>query len=144
MTRAQRIVRLTFWDNNLTVVLLGGLFFGVAMPSWLSLIIVALISANLGGLCWYLSKYLGVKAFKGLYFVDDERDKVVALRVHNACMNTLLSSIYALMAIVFVLMGSGWHLTVVLFGNIILGLLLVVIVVSNCQYYYLWHKYDKA
>ncbi|WP_125583264.1 hypothetical protein [Levilactobacillus cerevisiae] len=66
-----------------------------------------------------MSKRLGGKTCTGLYFVDDEREKAVALRVHNACMNTLVVSIYCLILVVFVLMGSGWGLTVMSFGNII-------------------------
>ncbi|WP_143461929.1 hypothetical protein [Levilactobacillus enshiensis] len=143
MTRAQRIVRLSFWSNNLTTIILGILFW-VNMPSWLNLLVVVLITVNLGGFCWYLSKYLGVKSFSGLYFVDDERDQAVALRVHNACMNTLFTSICLLMLGVVILMGSDWQLTVSSFGNIILFCLLLIIFGSNCQYYYLWRKYDRA
>jgi len=59
-------------------------------------------------------------------------------------MNTLVVSIYCLILVVFVLMGSGWGLTVTSFGNIILALLLLIIFGDNCQYYYLWRKYDRA
>ncbi|NLR31920.1 hypothetical protein [Levilactobacillus tujiorum] len=141
MTRAQRIVRFTFWNNNLTFVILGILFW-VDMPVWLNLMVVLLISANLAGLMWYLNR-LGIKKISGLYFVDDERDKAVALRVHNACMNTLLQGMFLLILVVFVLKSPDWQLTVTTFGNIILGLLLLVMVASNCQYYYLWQKYDR-
>ncbi|MFC6261461.1 hypothetical protein [Levilactobacillus fujinensis] len=84
MTRAQRIVRFTFWSNNLTAIILAILFW-IDMPDWLTMVVVLLMTVNLWGMCWYLSKYLGVKTFKGLYFVDDERDKAVALRVMRAC-----------------------------------------------------------
>jgi len=143
MTRAQRIVRFTFWSNSLTFIILGILFW-VDMPSWLSLVVILLICGNLVGMPWYLSKYLGVKTFKGLYFVDDERDRMVALRVHNACMSTLFNCICLLMLTVFILMSTGWQLTVASFGNVILGLLLLIVFGSNCQYYYLWHRYDRA
>jgi len=73
MTRAQKIIRISFWSNNLTIVILGILFW-VKMPSWLSLIVIVLITANLGGFSWYMSKRLGVKTFTGLYFVDDEHE----------------------------------------------------------------------
>lgn len=92
---------------------------------------------------WYLN-HLGIKKVRGLYFVDDERDKAVALRVHNACMNTLLQGMFLLILVVFVLKSPDWQLTVTTFGNIILGLLLLVMVASNCQYYYLWQKYDRG
>lgn len=142
MTRAQRIVRFTFWSNNLTFIILGILFW-VNMPVWLQLTVILLISANLVGLMWYFH-HLGIKKIKGLYFVDDERDKSVALRVHNTCMSTLLNSIILLILVVFILMGSGWQLTVTSFGNIILGLLLLIMFGNNYQYYYLWQKYDRT
>lgn len=143
MIRAQRIVRFSFWNNNLTVLILGVLFW-VNMPTWLSLTVVLLISVNLGFLCWYLSTRLGVTSFKGLYFVDDERDREIALRVHSTCLNTFITGICLLMLVVFILMGSGWQLTVSRFGNIILCYLLLMMFGSNCQYYYLWRKYDRA
>ncbi len=129
---------------NRVLIKFAGVLFWVNMSTWLNLTIVLLISGNLGFLCWYLSARLGVKSFKGLYFVDDERDREIALRVHNVCLNTFITGICLLMLLVFILMDSGWQLTVSRFGNIILCYLLLMMFGSNCQYYYLWRKYDRA
>jgi len=145
MTHSQRILRFNFWMTNLFLVIIGMFFLTTRLhaPVGVTLGLVIFNSVMLYFQLWVITHRFGVKKIQGLYFVDDEREQAIALRVHNACMTTLIYSIYGLIIVVFLLMAD-WGLTIQTFGDIILTLLLLVLFSSNCQYYYLWRKYDHA
>lgn len=92
MTRAQRIIRFTFWMNNFYLAVTGVLIWGFTgmTPLWIVTLFTLSIAVVLGFSVWYMKKYFGVVHTSGLYFVDDEREKSIALRVHNTCLMTFI------------------------------------------------------
>ncbi|MBS0947297.1 hypothetical protein [Levilactobacillus brevis] len=144
MSRAKRILRFTFWVNNLVFLLLAALIivsFSHLFYIWapiLSLVLVVTCVAML----WYMQHHLGVKSFKGLYWVDDERDRLITLKVHSTVMFSATYFLYGLLGIICLLLN--WHLSSQKLGQTLLAIIWLALVASNLQYYWLWLKYDQA
>ncbi|ARN89178.1 DUF2178 domain-containing protein [Levilactobacillus brevis] len=144
MSRAKRILRFTFWVNNLVFLLLAALIivsFSHLFYIWapiLSLVLVVTCVAML----WYMQHHLGVKSFKGLYWVDDERDRLITLKVHSTVMISATYFLYGLLGIICLLLN--WHLSSQELGQTLLAIIWLALVASNLQYYWLWLKYDQA
>lgn len=144
MSRAKRILRFTFWVNNLVFLLLAALIivsFSHLFYIWapiLSLMLVVTCVAML----WYMQHHLGVKSFKGLYWVDDERDRLITLKVHSTVMFSATYFLCGLLGIICLLLN--WHLSSQKLGQTLLAIIWLALVASNLQYYWLWLKYDQA
>ncbi|MCF7522672.1 DUF2178 domain-containing protein [Levilactobacillus brevis] len=91
---------------------------------------------------WYMRHHLGVKSFKGLYWVDDERDRLITLKVHSTVMISATYFLYGLLGIICLLLN--WHLSSQELGQTLLAIIWLALVASNLQYYWLWLKYDQA
>ncbi|WP_225416749.1 hypothetical protein [Levilactobacillus brevis] len=130
--------------NNLVFLLLAALIivsFSHLFYIWapiLSLMLVVTCVAML----WYMQHHLGVKSFKGLYWVDDERDRLITLKVHSTVMFSATYFLYGLLGIICLLLN--WHLSSQELGQTLLAIIWLALVASNLQYYWLWLKYDQA
>nr|WP_225426220.1 hypothetical protein [Levilactobacillus brevis] len=91
---------------------------------------------------WYMQHHLGVKSFKGLYWVDDERDRLITLKVHSTVMVSATYFLCGLLGIICLLLN--WHLSSQELGQTLLAIIWLALVASNLQYYWLWLKYDQA
>lgn len=146
MSRAKRIVRFTFWMNNLIFLSLICLYAGLnhQLPGWIvsPSVIVGIIV--LVYMYWYLANKLDVNIHKmsGFYFVDDERDKEIALKVHSHVLTLLLYGIFILIPFTYFLTLS--NLSISAFSTLMILALIGLILISNIQYYYLWSKYDPS
>ena len=144
MSRAKRILRFTFWVNNLVFLLLAALI--IVSFSHLFYIWAPVLSLMLVVTCvvmlWYMQHHLGVKSFKGLYWVDDERDRLITLKVHSTVMFSTTYFLYGLLGIICLLLN--WHLSSQELGQTLLAIIWLALVASNLQYYWLWLKYDQA
>ncbi|WP_164504693.1 hypothetical protein [Levilactobacillus huananensis] len=57
----------------------------------------------------------------------------------------MMSYMYGILGVMLAItIVMDWQLTIRVFSNIILSLLLLILWGTNCQYYYLWRKYDNA
>lgn len=152
MSRSAKIIRFTFWTNNLVwltffigLVLL--ILWGQMYQNHLMLLGAALLV--LGSLLgwWqqsYLKKHLGIKSFKDKYFfIDDEREKEIHLRILSK-----ISGLVSLCLYVIVIMTVGLSLmpkmTVKILGIVVLTMVMLTGIYVNYQYYYLWKKYDQG
>ncbi|MCM6796366.1 hypothetical protein NE295_03515 [Levilactobacillus brevis] len=130
--------------NNLVFLLLAALIivsFSHLFYIWapiLSLMLVVTCVAML----WYMQHHLGVKSFKGLYWVDDERDRLITLKVHSTVMFSATYFLCGLLGIICLLLN--WHLSSQELGQTLLAIIWLALVASNLQYYWLWLKYDQA
>ncbi|MGR6795092.1 hypothetical protein [Levilactobacillus brevis] len=130
--------------NNLVFLLLAALIivsFSHLFYIWapiLSLMLVVTCVAML----WYMQHHLGVKSFKSLYWVDDERDRLITLKVHSTVMFSATYFLYGLLGIICLLLN--WHLSTQELGQTLLAIIWLALVASNLQYYWLWLKYDQA
>ncbi|WP_233750800.1 DUF2178 domain-containing protein [Levilactobacillus brevis] len=123
--------------NNLVFLLLAALIivsFSHLFYIWapiLSLMLVVTCVAML----WYMQHHLGVKSFKGLYWVDDERDRLITLKVHSTVMFSATYFLYGLLGIIYLLLN--WHLSSQELGQTLLAIIGLALVASNLQYYWL-------
>lgn len=144
MSRDKRILRFTFWVNNLVFMLLAALIivsFSHLFYIWAPILSVMLVVTCVAML-WYMQHHLGVKSFKGLYWVDDERDRLITLKVHSTVMFSATYFLYGLLGIICLLLN--WHLSSQELGQTLLAIIWLALVASNLQYYWLWLKYDQA
>lgn len=144
MSRAKRIVRFTFWLNNLILLLLAALMigsFGDLFYGWEPIISFVLVVVCFT-MFWYMRNRLGVKSFRGLYWVDDERERTITLKVHSTVMISSTYFLYGLLVIIFLMMN--WHLSARDLGQILMTIVWLALIASNLQYYWLWLKYDKG
>ncbi|CAM2749784.1 DUF2178 domain-containing protein [Levilactobacillus brevis] len=144
MSRAKRILRFTFWVNNLVFLLLAALIivsFSHLFYIWAPILSVMLVVTCVAML-WYMQHHLGVKSFKGLYWVDDERDRLITLKVHSTVMISATYFLCGLLGIICLLLN--WHLSTQELGQTLLAIIWLALVASNLQYYWLWLKYDQA
>lgn len=144
MSRAKRILRFTFWVNNLVFLLLAALIivsFSHLFYIWAPILSVMLVVTCVAML-WYMQHHLGVKSFKGLYWVDDERDRLITLKVHSTVMISATYFLCGLLGIICLLLN--WHLSSQELGQTLLAIIWLALVASNLQYYWLWLKYDQA
>lgn len=143
MSRAKRILRFTFWVNNLVFLLLAVLIivsFSHLFYIWAPIISLVLVVTCVAML-WYMRHQLGVKSFKGLYWVDDERDRLITLKVHSTVMVSATYFLYGLLGIICLLLN--WRLSSQELGQTLLAIIWLALVASNLQYYWLWIKYDQ-
>lgn len=142
MSRAKRIVRLTFWLNNLLFMALVG--FALVFTGYLPRVVlpgaVGLLIGSCIGLWWGLSHHFHVKKLWGLYWVADERDQAIALKVHSTIMTVYMYYLYGLFFALLTLTAT--HHAVNL--PRMLMLVWLMLVSSNALYYWLWCKYDLA
>lgn len=147
MSESKQIVHATFWFNKIWQ--LGFIIFGVAMISEQQLIVVfsgILVLAGFGIEMLYINKKCDTKPaniFDTLYFTQDERDREIALKVHNALLMTyglLISLLFGLLICLWVGRDNLAFSTIfyILFGWVALAL-----IVPDIQYYVLWNKYDN-
>lgn len=145
MSRAKRIVRVTFWSNTFFLIMLaalmavtfGNLFQERALILGLDLVLVIGIFI----MFWVLQRRLDVKSYKGLYWVSDEREREIALKVHSAIMMGNTYFLYGLLVVIFLLMNFG--LSTQRFGQVLLGLVWLYLLFTNVQYLWLWTRYDQ-
>lgn len=145
MSGAKRVVRFTFWSNLGTFILLA-LEMGSFIYRWSLIISLGLAVTLTGALflqVWLLKYRYGVTKVETFYLAGDERDRHIAYRVHNHCLYFLSQGLIGLMVAIFLLLLAGISSAQVL-GTWTLGLGFTLLVLSNCQYYYLWQKYDAA
>ena len=145
MSRAKRIIRFTFWSNMgvwLLLMLEMGSFI-YRLPLVISLIAALVLVLALGLQGWTLKRRYGVTKTTGMYFTDDERERTIAYQVHSSCLAFLTQGLLGLLVVVFLLLLAGMTSGVQL-GTWTLGLGFLILFISNCQYYYLWQKYDPA
>lgn len=117
-------------------------FMGIRLASIWAPILALLCLGLVFGMTWYLHKRLDVQSFKGFYWVDDEREKAIALKVHSTVMASGTYFLYGLLVIIFLLMN--FEMPAQLLGRTILSIVWLALVVSNGQYYWLWSRYDQA
>lgn len=144
MSRARKILRFTFWTNNLTLLLivipmLATLY---PLPHLVLPATIVLILLSAGFQSWYLIRKLKVSSFQGLYWVDDERDREITFKVHSKLLTSGVAYLYGLLLITFVI--SQWHLTGLQLGAILFVLIWLGLIGSNLEYYWLWTKFDQA
>jgi len=144
MSRVKRIVRLTFWINNLVLGTWVALYtgFGATGQAPWSLGVAVACLAGVLYLMWRLKYRVGVNfsELKGLDFTSDERERAVAFKVHSSLLvswGQLLWGLFLLAAVP----SFGGPLP---FKTLMVGAITLVIFGGNCQYYYLWWKYDRA
>lgn len=149
MSRSSKIVRFTFWMNNISYLLLFMTYwFGLSIVTTRLAIIPAILCMT--GLAmvvtyefWYLWTKLGVTSMKDIfYFVDDEREKYIAMRVSSQLIQT--GSIQLI--ILFVLTGLLTNLPTIgvrEFGMIMMVAIAIAMYWLNIKYYVLWNKYAK-
>ncbi|WP_318766053.1 hypothetical protein [Lactiplantibacillus carotarum] len=145
MSVAKRIVRFTFWMNLVTFSLLGlemGSFL-YHLPRLVSLLLAVGLAGVISFQTWFLKRRYGVTKIETFYSTGDERDREIAFRVHNNCIYFLTQGLIFLMVVVFLLLLAGMTSALKL-GTWTLGIAFVVLLCSNCQYYYLWQKYDRV
>lgn len=149
MSRSSKIVRFTFWMNNIFYLLLLALYiFGFYMTVTkftitLSLLFVVGMLILFKWEFWYLRNKLGVSSTKNVfYFTDDERERYIAMRVSGQLIKT--SSL--ILILLFILTGSLTNLYVMnvkLFGAVMIIAITIAMYWLNIQYYILWNKYSK-
>ncbi|KRK20537.1 hypothetical protein FC61_GL001318 [Levilactobacillus brevis ATCC 14869 = DSM 20054] len=130
--------------NNLVFLLLAALIivsFSHLFYIWAPILSVMLVVTCVAML-WYMQHHLGVKSFKGLYWVDDERDRLITLKVHSTVMISATYFLCGLLGIICLLLN--WHLSTQELGQTLLAIIWLALVASNLQYYWLWLKYDQA
>lgn len=148
MSRSKKVVNFTFWMNNIWQI--GFIFIAIAtVNNWhlsafiaLGIIIVALTVELV-----YLQKKFHVfqsNIFDSLYFIEDERDKIIALKVHNQLMVT-----YSILSMIFFLLlmwlwGSHNGLSLSAIFYYLIAWLALILIIPNVQYFILWNKYDEA
>ncbi|MDT7015093.1 hypothetical protein [Levilactobacillus namurensis] len=144
MSRAKRILRFTFWTNNVELLVLMGAFWvpqsGIETPL-LAALAVGLFG-GIGWFLWYARQRLNIRTFRGMYWVSDEREKEIALKVHSAMLTSGIVFVEVLLLLVSVLMAR--QLSVYAFGRTIEFLIWLGLAAGNGQYYWLWCKYDQA
>ncbi|RRK10444.1 hypothetical protein D1831_07200 [Lactiplantibacillus garii] len=145
MSGARRVVRFTFWSNFGTFLLLAlemGSFM-YHLPLMVSLVTALILAGAVFFQVWYLRHHYGVTKVEEFYLAGDERDRNIAYRVHNSCLYFLTQALEGLLVAVFLLLLAGVTSAVAL-GTWILEIGFTILILSNCQYYYLWQKYDAA
>lgn len=144
MSRAKRIVRMTFWMNNVALVALGVLVLGRlwALPITGTLVAMLLLVTSYWILAWTLNQRYHVKQRpSGMWYTDDERERAIALKVHSACLTGMTNGVWGLIAL-----GSILFLVRFETQTLLLTLLAVAYLIAagaNVQYYYLWWRYDQ-
>ena len=140
MSRAKRIVRFSFWLNTITLVLLGGFMVVPLSSPWVPVLAGSCL-VLLGGSGWYQRHRLGVHSARGFYWVDDERERAIAYRVHSAVLTSGTAFMYGLLVAAFFL--TIFRLPAQLLGQTVFLLVWLGLLAANGQYYWLWHKYDQ-
>lgn len=144
MSRASRIVRVTFWMNNVVMATLGVLILGRGTGTQMmgSLVAAGGLFLVFMYLWWVLRVRLHVTSMRGMWYVDDERERTIARKVMTGCLAGLSNGLWGILV-----MGTAlWlgqadsHLTVVLLLGTLYGLWLVI----NLMYYGLWTYYIRA
>ncbi|HIW72343.1 MAG TPA: hypothetical protein H9875_06915 [Candidatus Levilactobacillus faecigallinarum] len=121
MSRVKRIVRFTFWSNNFLLIVIAGfmLMSYVHLPSMVAPVCAIGLLVILVGMQWYLHNRLGVRSLKGLRWVDDERERGIALKVHSVVMMSAVYFLYGLLLVIFLLMN--FELSAQALGRTLLG-----------------------
>lgn len=143
MTTSDKIIRLTFWITNASLVLMVLLYwsnFSDITPTWLMVLTFVILVAILLAFSWMRRKW-GIKSFKGIYWTDDERDIDITMKVHSELMKSSLYILYGLLFILMILSNqnlSAEQVSITIFVYVWLSLFF-----ENVQYYWLWNKYKK-
>lgn len=152
MTKAYRIVKFTFYTNSLLFLLISGILGSLLLPTGvlmgykeLLVFIMSILVGAIGFADWFfIEKVMGAKLAKGglFYFIDDERDKQIAHKVHTTLFgyDSQFGS-FAILIIpiaVYVLTISGREAMISLIVS-----WLVSQEIINYRYWYLWRKLDR-
>ncbi|KRK95959.1 hypothetical protein FD25_GL002420 [Levilactobacillus acidifarinae DSM 19394] len=121
----------------LMTITFGGLFQRLSLILGLDLVLVIGIFI----MFWMLQRRLDVKSYKGMYWVSDERERDIALKVHSAIMTGNTYFLYGLLLVIFLLMHFG--LSTQRFGQILLVIVWLYLIAINVQYFWLWNHYDQ-
>ncbi|CAK1226145.1 hypothetical protein [Fructobacillus cardui] len=144
MTKTKKIIRFTFWINLCWhTILVTGLFGAfLQWPQAYLLLVLALAISTYPSL--YLPKKYGVKLtnqYNPFYFIEDEREKDIALRVHSK----VFVSYYLIIGTGFVVLANVFSDVVTSEFKIFLATAWCVLALflPNIQYYILWNRYDR-
>ena len=157
MSRAKRIVKSQFWINNFRYLFIiltlasfteGWGLWGVVFA--LLVVIEGFITPQ------YLKKKFHLKdpsegstffSTSSLYFVSDERDKQIALKVHDNISRMYVVFLESFMLLLFFLyLFSALTHPVLSITNVYLILTIwagLSLIVPNLRYFVLWNRYDQ-
>lgn len=142
MSRSTKIVQFTFWMNVFSLVMIAALLIIKLLIQntfilWTG-VMITLIGATL--FLVILKKKFSIKNFTGFYWIDDERDKEITLKVHSEIMQSMISFMYFILIIIPILLSI---LNATYLGLTIFSITWLTAFLTNIQYYHLWVKYTN-
>ena len=152
MSRAKRIVKSQFWFNNLTYIFLTLLLISLVENWWKTLLVFAILDLIIGFIepIYFKKKFnqkFSADFLLSLYFVSDERDRQIALKVHDNISRLYVVFLESFMLLLFFLyLFSALSHPVLSITNVYLILIIWVglsLIVPNLRYFVLWNQYDQ-